>query len=366
MNSIQADAVLLQARNILIRRGGVPVIDIPELAIEHGRVVSLIGPNGAGKSTLMLALASLLKPHQGTIYFHGQPVDSRNSRAAYRRKLAMVFQEPLLFDTTVFENVASGLKLRGRSRGEINLTVEEQLARFGISHLAGRSARKLSGGEAQRTSLARAFAIGPEIVFLDEPFASLDPPTRDALVDDLHAILRQTRTTAVIATHDRMEALRLSDIIAVMFSGTIVQTGTPGEVMNRPRDEQVASFVGTETILSGIVTHVYDGTFAVSIAGTNLEAVGAVSVGEQVVCCIRPEHVTISTDTPAGHSSARNTFMGIIVKISPMGLFYRVYLDCGFPLVSYVTTQSLENLDLGEGKTVAASIKATAVHVIRK
>ena len=128
----------------------------------------------------------------------------------------------------------------------------------------------------------------------------------------------------------------------------------------------MASFVGTETILSGIVTHVYDGTFAVSIAGTNLEAVGAVSVGEQVVCCIRPEQVTISTDTPAGHSSARNTFTGTIVKISPMGLFYRVYLDCGFPLVSYVTTQSLENLDLGEGKTVAASIKATAVHVIRK
>ena len=212
MNSIQADAVLLQARDILIRRGGVPVITIPELAIEHGRVVSLIGPNGAGKSTLLLALASLLKPHQGTIFFHGQPVDSRNSRAAYRRKLAMVFQEPLLFDATVFENVASGLKIRGRSSEEINLTVEEQLARFGIGQLAGRSARKLSGGEAQRTSLARAFAIRPEIIFLDEPFASLDPPTRDALVDDLHTILRQTRTTAVIATHDRMEALRLSDI----------------------------------------------------------------------------------------------------------------------------------------------------------
>ena len=89
-------------------------------------------------------------------------------------------------------------------------------------------------------------------------------------------------------------------------------------------------------------------------------------MGEQVVCCIRPEQVTISTDMLTGRSSARNTFTGTIVKISPMGLFYRVYLDCGFPLVSYVTTQSLENLDLGEGKTVAASIKATAVHVIRK
>jgi tungstate transport system ATP-binding protein len=366
MKSIQAAAVLLRAQDILLRRGGVAVIDIPELAIERGRVVSLIGPNGAGKSTLMLALASLLKPHQGTIYFHGQPVDSGYSRTAYRRKLAMVFQEPLLFDATVFENVATGLKIRGMKKQEIDRTVEEQLARFGINHLAGRSARKLSGGEAQRASLARAFAIRPEIIFLDEPFASLDPPTRDSLVDDLHAILRQTRTTAVIATHDRMEALRLSDIIAVMFNGTIVQTGTPEEVMNRPADEQVASFVGTETILSGTVTKIDDGTFSVSIAGAYLEAVGVVTEGEEVVCCIRPELVTISTDTAATHSSARNTFAGTIVKISPLGLFYKVQIDCGFPLVSYITRQSLENLELKDGKQVAASFKATAVHVIRK
>ena len=366
MNSMQASAGLLEARAITIRRGGYPVIDIPALAVERGKVISLIGPNGSGKSTLLLALASLLKPYQGSIFFQGQPVDSSAARAAYRRKLAMVFQEPLLFDATVFENVAAGLKIRGRSRAEIHQAVEEQLARFGISHLAQRSARKLSGGEAQRTSLARAFAFGPEIVFLDEPFASLDHPTRDALVDDLHAILSQTRTTAVIATHDRMEALRLSDIIAVMFSGTIVQTGTPEEVMNRPRDEQVASFVGTETILSGTVAKIYDGTFAVSIAGRLLEAVGAVREGEQVVCCIRPEEVTISTDNPAGHSSARNTFTGTIVKISSMGLFYKVQLDCGFPLVSYVTRQSLENLELKNGKQVAASFKATAVHVIKK
>jgi tungstate transport system ATP-binding protein len=366
MKSIQTDTGLLQARSVRILRGGVPVIDVPEFAIERGRVISLIGPNGSGKSTLMLALASLLKPYQGTIYFHGEPVDSRASRNAYRRKLAMVFQEPLLFDATVYENVAAGLKIRGRSREEIHQAVEEQLTRFGISHLAGRSARKLSGGEAQRTSLARAFAFGPEIIFLDEPFASLDHPTRDALVDDLHAILRQTRTTAVIATHDRMEALRLSDSIAVMFSGGIVQTGTPEEVMNHPADEQVAAFVGTETILSGIVTHVYDGTFAVSIAGALLEAVGRVSEGEEVVCCIRPEQVTISDEPASGHSSARNTFTGTIVKISPLGLFYKVQLDCGFPLVSYVTKQSLENLELKDGKQVAASFKATAVHVIIK
>jgi tungstate transport system ATP-binding protein len=114
------------------------------------------------------------------------------------------------------------------------------------------------------------------------------------------------------------------------------------------------------------VAKIYDGTFMVSCAGVHLEAVGIVSEGEQVVCCIRPEQVTISTDTLAGHSSARNTFKGAIVKISPMGLFYKVQLDCGFPLVSFVTMPSLENLELKEGKTVTASVKATAIHVIRK
>ncbi|MCG6536811.1 MAG: ABC transporter ATP-binding protein, partial [Syntrophales bacterium LBB04] len=185
----------------------------------------------------------------------------------YRRNLAMVFQEPLLFDTTVFENVASGLKIRGIAQDEIKRVVEEYLERFGISHLVNRSARKLSGGEAQRTSLARAFAVRPEIIFLDEPFSSLDPPTREALMEDLERILRETRTTTIMATHDQIEALRLSDHIAVMNLGKIVQIGSPAEVMNNPVDEFVASFVGMETVFTDRVTKTHDGTFTVSVSG---------------------------------------------------------------------------------------------------
>jgi tungstate transport system ATP-binding protein len=359
-------SALLHAFDLCVERGGHTVIEISELTVEPHRVLTLIGPNGAGKSTLLLTLAGLLKPHHGALVFRGQAIDSARARAAYRKHLAMVFQEPLLFNTSVFENVASGLKLRGKTGKIIRSTVEKNLEQFGISHLAHRSARTLSGGEAQRASLARAFAIEPEIIFLDEPFASLDAPTREALVDDLHAILCETKTTAIIATHDRMEALRLSDTMAVMFQGKIAQIGRPEDVMNHPADEQVASFVGTETILTGTVSKIYDGTFLLSIAGAELEAVGVVKAGEQAVCCIRPEHVTIHTNTPSAHSSARNFFTGIIVKIVPMGLFYKIYLDCGFPLVSFVTSQSLEHLELQEGKTVVASVKATAIHVIKK
>jgi tungstate transport system ATP-binding protein len=357
---------ILEARNLEVKRGGTVILDVPSLSIQKGEILSLIGPNGAGKTTFLQALSYLLKPFQGEIFFRGNKVNSHHSVFEYRRKLAMVFQEPLLFDTTVFENVASGLKIRGMERAEIRNRVMEQLDWFGIGHLSHRSARTLSGGEAQRTSLARAFALQPEILLLDEPFASLDPPTRESLIEDLEGILCQTRTTTVFATHDRLEALRLSDRMAVMNGGKIFQIGSPGEVTNHPANEFVASFVGVETILTGKVLKKDGGTFIASISGKEIEAVGKVRLGETVVLCIRPENVTLSIHPSREATSARNTFMGKIVKIASMGLYQKVQLDCGFPLVAYVTKHSLEELSLTEGREVRVSFKATAIHVMRK
>jgi tungstate transport system ATP-binding protein len=363
---MSAEKPVLEVRNLQVRRGGVSVLNIPHLDVPEGKVMSLIGPNGAGKSTLLLALSRLLKSVQGDIVFRGQTIDKDHSLFAYRRKIAMVFQEPLLFDTTVFENVASGLKIRGMRHDEMKQLVADCLERFGIGHLIQRSARKLSGGEAQRTSLARAFATKPEIVFLDEPFSSLDLPTRESLMGDLERILHETGTTTIMATHDQMEALRLSDRIVVMNQGTIAQIGTPEQVMNHPVDEFVASFVGMETVFSGHVTKTYDGTFITSVSDREVEAVGSVSVGDRVVCYIRPENVILSRKPSEEITSARNIFPGTIVKIIPMGLFHKIQLDCGFSLVAYVTHQSLENMSLKEKDHVYAFFKATAVHVIRK
>ena len=357
--------ILLEARDLQVTRGGVLTLNVPSLSIQQGEILSLIGANGAGKTTLLQTLCYLLKPFRGEISFRGERINSNHSALAYRRKLAMVFQEPLLFDTTVFENVASGLRIRGIAKEDIPRIVMQQLNRFGIGHLSYRSARKISGGEAQRTSLARAFALQPEILFLDEPFASLDPPTRESLIEDLEGILRQTKTTTLFATHDRQEALRLSDRIAVMNNGKILQIGSPEEVMNRPVGEFVASFVGMETILTGIVTRKDDGTFVASVSGKEIEAVGEVRLGEEVILCIRPENVILSINPDGGVTSARNVFPGKVVRVTPMGLFHKVQLDCGFPLVAYVTNQSLENLSLGEGKQVQALFKATGIHVVR-
>jgi tungstate transport system ATP-binding protein len=357
---------ILEMKNISVNRGGTLLLDISSFLIHEGEILSLIGANGAGKTTLLQTLSYLLKPFQGEIFFRGKKVETNHSVLEYRRKLAMVFQEPLLFDTTVFNNVASGLKIRGMKRGEIRDRAMKQLERFGISHLNDRSARTLSGGEAQRTSLARAFALQPEILLLDEPFSSLDPPTRDSLIEDLEHILQQTRTTAVFATHDRLEALRLSNRMAVMNEGKILQIGFPGEVMNHPVNEIVASFVGVETILTGKVIKRNGGTFVTSIDGREIEAVGDAHLGETVVLCIRPENVTLSTRPSQEGTSARNVFPGRIVKIISLGLYQKVHLHCGFPLVAYVTNHSLEGLSLTEGKEVRASFKATAVTVIRK
>jgi tungstate transport system ATP-binding protein len=357
--------MLLEVKNLAVLRGGTEVLDIPFLVLRENEVLSLVGPNGAGKSTLLLAIAALLPLTAGEIRCRGEQITAGRSSHNYRRRLAMVFQEPLLFDATVFANVATGLKIRALGRSEIERRVRDTLALFSISHLADRSARKLSGGEAQRTSLARAFAIQPEIILLDEPFAALDPPTRLALTEDLERILKKTGTAAVVATHDQLEALRLSDRMAVMNGGRIVQSGPPVEIMHRPVDEFVASFVGMENVLSGKVTAGKDGFLTICVGQRCIELPGESAPGDAALFCIRPEHVTITTADPGGTSSARNIFPATVVKIIPMGVYYKLHLDCGFPLVAYLTSQSIFTLHLEAGKEVFASFKATAVHLIR-
>jgi tungstate transport system ATP-binding protein len=364
-HGMEGIAPVLEGRGLRVARSGSSILDVDTILIAEGEVLSLVGPNGAGKTTLLVALCLLTKSLQGSIFFKGKKVGEGISIDAYRRKIAMVFQEALLFNTTVFENVASGLNFRRVSKTQIRNLVDENLQRFGIAHLKDRSARTLSGGEAQRVSLARAFAIGPDILFLDEPFSALDPPTRESLISDFEAALGTSRTTTIFATHDRMEALRLSDRIAVMHNGSILQAGEPEEVMNHPANEFIASFVGVETILKGRVLTSKEGEIVISVGGHQIEAVGNVPPGEHVILCIRPENVTLSGSPSDTQTSARNIFPGVIEKITQLGLYYRVDMDCGFPLVAYVTKHSLEQMSLAAGKGIGASFKATAVHVLK-
>jgi tungstate transport system ATP-binding protein len=356
---------LLEARDLEVRRGEILALELPELDLHSGEILGLIGPNGAGKSTLLLCLAGLLNPSRGKLGFEGRSLGTERERAAYRRRVTLVFQEPLLLDTTVAENIGIGLRLRGVDSAERKRRIAENAQRFGVENLLARPARELSGGEAQRTSLARACALEPQILLLDEPFSSLDPPTRETLLQDLGRVLRDTRCTAVFATHDLMEALHLADTLAVLRGGRVVQRGPVGEVVNHPVDEFVATFVGMETLLVGRVENCLQGTFTLAVGHREIVGTGAVEPGQELTVGVRPENVTLSLH-PDTETSARNSFSGRVTRITSRGPFFKVELDCGFFLSAYVTARSREELALDEGREVFASFKATAVHLIRK
>jgi tungstate transport system ATP-binding protein len=233
----------LEIRDLTVRRDKRLVLEIKNLAVEKGEVLSIVGPNGTGKSSFLLTLARLLQPESGQLFWDGQ-LFKEQSDLTYRRRIALVLQEPLLLDVSVFENIAIGLRYRGAPSAEIKDKANHWLKRMGIESLRKRPGAKLSGGEAQRVSLARAFVLNPELLLLDEPFSALDSPTRLRLLDDLKSILAETGTTTIFITHDLKEAARLASRVAVMLEGRIVQIGAPQDVFANPANADVAAFLG--------------------------------------------------------------------------------------------------------------------------
>ncbi len=356
----------LEVHNLRASRGGRQVLAVDTLNIQPGEMLAVIGPNGAGKSTLLLALSRLITLDSGEIWLNGQPALQQND-LAYRRRLGLVLQEPLLLDTNVYYNVAAGLRFRGLPEAHIRQRVNGWLERLGILNLSSRSARQLSGGEAQRVSLARAFALEPELLMLDEPFSALDAPTRLRLLDELQTILQSAQATTIFITHDLDEALRFGQRIAVLIGGRLRQTGSPQDVFNTPADPDVAAFVGIETIIPAVVTRTQDGLVTVKVNGkAMIETTGDAQLGQAVLVCLRPEDITLWPVASALRSSARNQLQGIVKRLSPQGALLRVTVDCGFPLTALVTRLSAQELGLAQGVPVSATFKASAAHLLKK
>ena len=339
------------------------VLDVSALGVAPGEVLAVIGPNGSGKSTLLRVVGLLEEPAQGTVRIHGRSVDARRALAE-RRRMATVFQRPLLADMTVAENVALGLRFRGLGADAQDTRVSRWLERLNIAPLRDQRARTLSGGQAQRVALARALVLEPEVLLLDEPFAGLDEPSRDALLPDVAAILRHDRVTTFLVTHDRGEAQALADRVAVLMAGRIVQLDATARVFQAPVSEEVARCVGVETLVTGLVI-ARDGVTVVEAAGRKLEVAAAARVGETVRLGLRPEDVTLVLPTElAPLSSARNYLPGTIVRVTASAPATRVVVDVGFPLVATVTARSAADLGLTEGGSIVAAFKASAVHLI--
>jgi len=234
--------MMFQIHDLIIQRNGRDALRVDSLDIQRGETLAVVGPNGAGKSTLLLALARLLNPARGEIIYDGKSLMQRNE-LEYRRKISFVFQAPLLMDMTVEQNVALGLKFRSTPKEEIQARIGKWAKQLDIESLLKRRAGQLSGGEAQRVSLARAFVLEPELMLLDEPFAALDPPTRAKLIEDLSVLLKEDSRTAVFVTHNLNEATKLSHRIAVIVDGVLRQVGTAKQIKTKPADENVKAFL---------------------------------------------------------------------------------------------------------------------------
>lgn len=355
---------VLEARDVVVRYGGQPVLSVRELPVSRGETLAVVGPNGAGKSTLLRVLALLEPPPAGTVLFEGRPV-SRSGPAlvSLRRRLAAVFQTPLLCNTSVAANVAMGLRFRGVPAAVAGQRVRHWAEVFGIAHLLARRPRTLSGGEAQRASLARAFAVDPEVLFLDEPFAALDAPTRASLLRDLRHVLRESRVTTVFVTHDRDEAVALADRMAVMMGGAVEQLGTPEQVLTAPVSAAVARFVGVDNVLPGVVqTRDGPSLAVVAVEGAALRVRCPASAGTRVTVCLRAEDLTV-VGPDADAPPTTSVLPGVVRQAVPAGGHLRVEVDAG-PLLTVVMSRAeARRLAIGEGQKVKV-VLPEAPHVL--
>jgi molybdate transport system ATP-binding protein len=294
---------------------------------EGGEVVAVIGPNGAGKSSLLRAVAGLV-PATGELVVDGRPWRALPVR---ERSVGMAFQDQLLFPhLSALENVAFGPRTAGSSRSDARRTAQEWLDRFGVGDLAHRKPGQLSGGQAQRVSIARALATDPRLLLLDEPFAGLDVGVAASLRAELARHLAPYDGVTLLVTHDAMDALTLADVVWVLDDGRLVQVGPPREVAARPLTRHVARLVGLNVLAEG-----------------------------DRLLSFSPSAVTVSPSRPDG--SARHLWLGSVTSLAPHGDAVRLLVSGEHDLLADVTPAAVAELGLSPGRDVWLSVKETAV-----
>ena len=351
-----AEAALC-ARDLLVRRvsrASVFELRIDSLELQRGSVLAVLGPNGAGKSTLLRTLAGLERPLRG------------RSERRVDGPVTMVFQRPIAFSGSVAHNLRvalSGLRLR---RAERTARVEEALEHFGIGRLASRRAATLSGGELRRLALARAFALRPAVLLLDEPFDDLDPGGQESLSLDLRNAIASTGVAVAVVTHDLRRALLLCDRIAVLLEGRLAQEGERDEVLSRPNSLEVAQLVGMSNLIEGVLrsggAEGEPGVSRVEVdAQHQLPALTRLAPGTRVWAGVRPERLKVDVGRgeglPIGKGRVRAVLsdgVAVTVQISWAGRELRTHLLAGRGLARTVAP----------GDSVTLSVRPEDVHLI--
>ena len=336
--------------------------------IPDGECFTIIGPSGQGKSTLLRIIAMLESPSSGEIRIDGIPTSGRPS-LELKRKLGMVFRQPVAFKESVYENIAIGLKYRGFGKDIIQERVSTVLEKIGLNGYEERKALTLSGGEMQRISLARILVTEPEILLLDEPTANLDPVSVQ-VIESMIASYHKAGHTVLLSTHDVYQGQRLCDRIGAMMHGTFIQTGTPRQIFNWPVSPEVAKFIGISDTLPGTVTRIEDEfiwmqtDFGVLKGRRNRHLTHSFPrVKDRGAVSIRPEEIAIHSLGARRIRHLDNVFTGCITEIVAHGLMAHVALDLdGTVLTAGLRWSEVTKLDLSAGSQVLVHIPAHAVH----
>lgn len=343
----------------------IKVLSNINFSVKKGECFVIIGPNGSGKTTLLRILGLLELPTQGQVLYNEKDLSkiSRKKAVKFRRKFSFVRQKPVVRNTTVFNNVAYGLKVRGVKSVEYVKAVNEIIKFVGLNGMENKNARALSGGEMQRVAIAMNFIIDPEIYLLDEVSANLDPMNIKLLEDFIMKIKKDKEKTVIISTHDPLEAIKYADRIAVLREGQIAQIGTPMEIFTNPIDEFTALFVGYENIFNG-TAKIDENSGLNQIRINDLIITASSSVEGEVKVCIRPESIGIVKE-PSKNTSYRNTFKGIIEDIRDLGnICHLIVKYQSEKFLVTITTLSREKLGLKINSEVFFNFKATDVKIL--
>jgi len=338
---------------------GITALNNVNLKISDGEISALLGPNGSGKTTLLKILAFIEKPSKGKVYFCGRKVTDKNL-TQMRMESTMVFQKTILFNTTVYNNVAYGLKIRKTPKNKIDEEVSKTLKLVKLEGFEKRHAKGLSGGEQQRVALARALALNTKLLLLDEPTANLDPKNASIMEEIISTVNRELKTTIVMATHNMFQAKNLPHRVALITSGEIREVGTPSEIFGS-LSKTLASFAALENTFTGTAKVTEDGTTLVDIGNSVQIEATAQSYGK-VSIFVSPEDIILSKRHFA--SSARNIFKGKIVEIWDLGSVVRLKVDVGKPFTVQITKRSFNEMGLNLNTEVFLAFKASSVQII--
>lgn len=342
-------------KEALKRYGNFVALKGVSLHIEPGSFFTLLGPSGCGKTTLLRMIAGFNSVDGGTISFDEKVI---NDLPAHKRDIGMVFQNYAIFPhLTVEQNVAYGLKARGITGKEMNDRVEKALDLVQILPLRHRKPNELSGGQQQRVALARAFVIEPSVLLMDEPLSNLDAKLRVQMRTTIKKLQRNLGITTVYVTHDQEEALAISDVIAVMKDGLIMQVGSPEEIYKRPQNTFVANFIGISNFLPCEVIEASNGNCKISVNGYSFERALATNYTGEAILSARPEQLKFASEGLEGEI-AFSTFLGDFVE-------YEVRLANGQSLQVNEYTKDSSTV-LPEGTKVHVNFDHLAVGVYNK